>query len=74
MTQQELINKMTADVLLQHTYDLERACWRMIGKGQLFSKGWRLAVKVNEKTLKQTTLPIPPGDPVPAGFSRVLGP
>lgn len=57
---------------LKHIQELERAVWRMIANGQLFSYGWRLGVSVDPKTLRQTTLPIPPGDPVPAGIQRVL--
>lgn len=57
---------------LKHVRQLERAAWQMIGSGQLFTKGWRLGVSVDPETLRQTTLPIPPGDPVPAGIHRVL--
>jgi hypothetical protein len=74
MTLQDLIARRTSEVLAQQAQEVEKACWRMIADGKLFSRGWRLAIKLDPKTLKQTTLPLAPGDPVPAGFQRVLGP
>jgi hypothetical protein len=74
MTNQDLIARISSEIMTQHAQEVEKACWRMIGDGKLFSQGWRLAIKLNPKTLKQTTLPLAPGDPVPAGFQRVLGP
>lgn len=66
------INEISEEIGMRHIQEQEKACWRMIGNGQLFSQGWRLAIKLDPKTLKQTTLPIAPGDPVPKGFGRVL--
>lgn len=57
---------------LKHIEKAEKAIWRMIANGQLFTKGWRLGISVDPKTLRQTTLPIAPGDPVPAGIQRIL--
>lgn len=69
---QARVAKLTHDRLMRDILELEKACWRMIANGQLFSLGWRLGVSYHPKTGRQSTLPIPPGDPVPAGISRVL--
>lgn len=69
---EEIVDGMVAGIVRRHAAELERACWRMIANGQLFTQGWRLAVKVDRETLEQTTLPIPPGDPAPQGFDRLL--
>lgn len=69
---QARVAKLTQDRLIKDIQELEKACWRMIANGQLFSLGWRLGVAYDPKTGRQSTLPIAPNDPVPAGVSRVL--
>lgn len=53
-------------------HQLTAASFDLMAGRRLYSQGWRLAYKVDPNTQGIVTLPIPPKDPVPQGFDRVL--
>lgn len=51
---------------------LSAASFELMTRRHLYSQGWRLAYQLDPAGKGISTQPVPPKDPVPQGFDRVL--